>query len=214
MMTWLLIAFAVASGVDWRRLGLLALALVAPAPFLALVAFAWWRARPDTSLRAVRFAQAVSAELRAGASLRQAVERSALSVEANEVGRLCREGSAMSVVAGAASRDFPEVGAELSALLARAGDIGISPASLFDEIGDLALAQVEVAHEVSMASASARATGAVLLGAAVLGVGWTLAHSGLEPFLRQPAQRAAALTGAVLVLGGLAVSLVILRRAR
>jgi hypothetical protein len=73
---------------------------------------------------------------------------------------------------------------------------------------------VEVAHEVSMASASARATGAVLLGAAVLGVGWTLAHSGLEPFLRQPAQRAAALTGAVLVLGGLAVSLVILRRAR
>jgi hypothetical protein len=120
----------------------------------------------------------------------------------------------MSDVATAASIDFDDVGPELGALLARASDIGVSPASLFDEIGGLALAQVEVAHEVSIASAPARATGAVLLLSAVLGVGWALTRGGLEPFLRHPAQRAAALIGAGLVLAGLAASIVVLRRAR
>jgi hypothetical protein len=90
----------------------------------------------------------------------------------------------------------------------------MSPAPLFDEIGGLALAQIEVAHEVSIASASARATAAVLLVAAVVGVSWGLARGGLEPFLRHPAQRAAVLVGAALVALGLALSVLILRRAR
>jgi hypothetical protein len=117
-------------------------------------------------------------------------------------------------VARAASSDFEDVGPELGALLGRAGDIGVSPASLFDEIGGLALAQVEVAHEVAIASAPARATGAVLLLSAVLGVGWALSRGGIEPFLRHPAQRAAILIGAALVLSGLVLTIVILRRAR
>jgi hypothetical protein len=120
----------------------------------------------------------------------------------------------MSAVAKAASSDFDQVGPELEALLARTGDIGVSPAALFDEIGSLALAQVEVAHEVSMASAPARATGSVLLLAAVMGVGWALSRGGLEPFLRHPAQRAAIVVGAALVVGGVALSIVILRGAR
>lgn len=213
-MTLLLIAAAVAAGVDWRRLTLLGVGLAAPALFMGLVALAWWRARPGLSMRAVRFSEAVSAELRAGASLRQAVEKSALSVDAAEVAQLCRVGAPMSLVGRAASTDFEAVGPELSALLARAGDIGVSPAALFDEIGGLALAQVEVAHEVSMSSASARATGAVLVGAAVAGVAWALTSSGLEPFLRHPAQRSAVVVGVMLVLSGLALSILILRRAR
>jgi hypothetical protein len=213
-MTWVMMAAGLAAGVEWRRIAVLALGLAAPAPFLALVALLWWRARPGLSMRAVHFCEAVSAELRAGAAMRQAVEKSALSVDASGVARLCREGASMSDVATAASIDFDDVGPELGALLARAGDIGVSPASLFDEIGGLALAQVEVAHEVSIASAPARATGAVLLLSAVLGVGWALTRGGLEPFLRHPAQRAAVLIGAGLVLSGLAVSIVVLRRAR
>jgi hypothetical protein len=213
-MTWVFIAAGLAAGVDWRKLTLLALGIAAPAPFLGLVALAWWRARPAQSLRAVRFSDAVSAELRAGASLRQAVEKSALSVDAGDVARLCREGAPMPVIANAASTDFEEVGPELGALLARSGDIGVSPAALFDEIGGLALAQVEVAHEVSMASASARATAAVLVGAAVVGVGWALSRGALEPYLRQPAQRTAVVLGAALVASGLAVSILIVRRAR
>jgi hypothetical protein len=212
--TWAIIAAGVAAGVEWRRISVLALGLAAPAPFLALVALLWWRERPGLSMRAVRFCEAVSAELRAGATMRHAVEKSAVSVDAPGVARLCREGAPLSAVARAASADFDDVGPELGALLARAGDIGVSPASLFDEIGGLALAQVEVAHEVSIASASARATGAVLLLSAVLGVGWALTRGGLEPFLRAPAQRAAVLIGAVLVVSGLVLTVVILRRAR
>jgi hypothetical protein len=120
----------------------------------------------------------------------------------------------MTEVARTASTDFDQVGPELAALLARADDIGVSPASLFDEIGGLALAQVEVAHEVSIASAPARATGAVLLLAAVFGVGWALTRGGVEPFLRHPAQRAAVILGAGLVVSGLALAILILRRAR
>lgn len=213
-MTWAFVAAALAAGVDWRKLALLTLGLAAPVPFMGLVALAWWQARPGLSMRAVRFSEGVSAELRAGASLRHAVEKSAVSVNADEVARLSREGAPMTVVARAASTDFDDVGQELSALLTRAGDIGVPPAALFDEIGALALAQVEVAHEVSMASASARATGAVLVGAAVIGVGWALSSSGLEPLLRHPAQRAAAVVGLLLVASGLALSMVLLRRAR
>jgi hypothetical protein len=213
-MIWAFLAAGVAAGVDWRRLAILALGRAAPGLFLGLTALAWWRARPGLSMRAVHFCEAVSAELRAGASLRQAVEESAVSVDAPQVARLCREGAPMSVVAGAASAEFDQVGPELGALLARAGDIGVSPASLFDEIGGLALAQVEVAHEVSIASAPARATGAVLICAAGVGVGWALTRSGLEPYLRHPAQRAAVLIGAALVGSGLGLSLMVLRRAR
>jgi hypothetical protein len=213
-MIWVFVAAGLAGGVEWRRLALLVLGLVAPIPFMGLVALAWWQARPGSSMRAVRFSEAVSAELRAGASLRQAVERSAVAVDAGEVARLSREGAPMSVVAKGASAEFDDVGQELAALLARAGDIGVPPAALFDEIGGLALAQVEVAQEVSMASASARATGAVLVGAAVAGVGWALSSSGLEPLLRHPAQRASAIIGVLLVVSGLTLSIVILRRAR
>jgi hypothetical protein len=195
-MTWVIVAAALAAGVEWRRLAALALALVAPLPFLGLVALLWWRARPGLSTRAVRFCEAVSAELRSGASMRQAVEKSALSVDAPAVARLCREGAPMTEVARTASTDFDQVGPELAALLA------------------LALAQVEVAHEVSIASAPARATGAVLLLAAVFGVGWALTRGGVEPFLRHPAQRAAVILGAGLVVSGLALAILILRRAR
>jgi hypothetical protein len=213
-MIWVFVAAGLAAGVEWRRLALLALGLTAPIPFMGLVALAWWQARPGLSMRAVRFCEAVSAELRAGASLRQAVERSAVAVDAGEVARLAREGAPMAAVARAASAEFDDVGLELAALVARAGDIGVPPAALFDEIGGLALAQVEVTQEVSMASASARATGVVLVGAAVVGVGWALSSSGLEPLLKHPAQRASAIIGVLLVASGLALSILILRRAR
>jgi len=76
------------------------------------------------------------------------------------------------------------------------------------------LAQVEVAHEVSVASAPARATGAVLLVAPILGFVWALTQGGLESLLRHPAQRAAALVGMALVVAGVTLSVLIVRRAR
>ncbi len=213
-MTWSLIALAVGAGVDWRRLALLSLAVVAPLPMAILVAIHWWRARPGLSMRASRFCEAVSGELRAGASLRASVETAAVSVEAVELARCCRIGAPMDQVARAAQEEFSEIGPELGTLLARVDGLGVSPAALFDEIGALALAQVEVAHEVSVASAPARATGAVLLVAPILGLGWALTQGGLESLLRHPAQRAAAVVGMALVVAGVTLSVLIVRRAR
>lgn len=213
-MTWALIAFGLAVGVDWQRLALLTLAVIAPVPLGGLIAVHWWRARPGLSLRATRFCEAVSGELRAGASLRASLEKAAQSVEASEVARRCRIGAPMDEIALAAKAEFSEVGPELGALLARADGLGVSPAALFDEIGGLALAEVEVAHEVSIAAAPARATGAVLLLAPILAIGWALTRGSLEAFVRHPAQRAAVLIGLALVVAGVALSIVILRRAR
>lgn len=213
-MTWALIAFGIVVGVEWRRLALLSLAVIAPLPLAGLMAVHWWRARPGLSLRATRFCEAVSGELRAGASLRAALEKAAHSVEAFEVARRCRIGAPMEQIGQAARTEFSEIGPELGALLARADGLGVSPAALFDEIGSQALAQVEVAHEVSIASAPGRATGAVLLFAPILAIGWALTRGSLEAFVRHPAQRAAVLIGLALVGAGITLSIVILRRAR
>jgi hypothetical protein len=212
--TWALVASGLALGADWRRLALLVVALLLPVPSACVVAVHWWRARPGLSMRAARFCEAVSSELRAGASLRGGLEDGALSVEAWELARLCRTGASLGEIGREARVEFAEIGPELGALLARADGIGGSPAALFDEIGGLALAEVEVAHEVSIASAPARATGAVLLIVPLLAVGWAVTHRDLEPYLRHPAQRAAVLLGLALVAAGLVSSIMILRRAR
>ena len=210
----LLIAVAVAAGLEWRRLALLTLAVAAPLPMAGLVAVHWWRTRPGLSMRPGRFCEAVSGELRAGASLRASLETAAVSVEAMEVARYCQMGAPMDQVARAAKAEFGEIGPELEALLARADGLGVSPAALFDEIGALAMAQVEVAHEVSIASAPARATGAVLLLGPILAIGWAFTEGRFEGLLRQPAQRAAALVGLALVVVGITLSVLILRRSR
>jgi hypothetical protein len=212
-MTSLLIALAVAAGLEWRRIALLTLAVAAPLPMAGLIAVHWWRSRSGLSMRPARFCEAVSAELRAGASLRASLETAAVSVEAMEVARGCRMGAPMDQVARAAKAEFAEIGPELGALLARADGLGVSPAALFDEIGTLALAQVEVAHEVSIASAPARATGAVLLLGPILAIGWAVTEGRLEGLLRHPPQRAAALVGLCLVGVGITLSVLILRRA-
>ena len=123
-------------------------------------------------------------------------------------------GAPMDQVARAAQDEFSEIGPELGTLLARVDGLGVSPAALFDEIGALALAQVEVAHEVSIASAPARATGAVLLVVPILALGWALTQGSLEGLLRHPAQRAAVVVGLALVVAGVTLSVLILRRAR
>jgi hypothetical protein len=212
--TWVIIALALAAGVDWRRVALLALAVAAPVAVAGLIFALWWRARPIVSMRATRFCEAVSGELRAGATLRASVGAAAASLEAVEISRCCRQGAPMNQIALAAKSEFREIGPELGTLLARAEGLGESPAALFDEIGALALAQVEVAHEVSIASAPARTTGAVLLLVPILAISWALTRGSLDELLRQPAQRAAVLVGLALVCAGITLSVLILRRAR
>ena len=160
-MTWVLIALALAAGVEWRRVAL-ALAVAAPVLMAGLITAPWWRARPVLSMRATRFCEAVSGELRAGHAPRLGGGSRDFS-GCGEISRCCRQGGTDEPGRPVAKYEFSEIGPEPRRCLARADGLGVSPAALFDEIGALALAQVEVAHEVSIASAPARATGAVLL---------------------------------------------------
>jgi hypothetical protein len=213
-MSWVFVAAGLAAGADWRRLILLALVLAFPAPAIAALGVHWWRQRLPVSMRGAGFCDAVSSEMRAGASFRFAVTTAARSVDADVVSDLCRTGAPMATVAAAARLEFPEIGDELGSLLARSEGRGVSPASLFDEIGTLALAQAEVAREVATASAPAKATGAVLLLAPLAAIISTAGRGGFDLYLAQPTQRVAASLGALLVTIGLGATILILRRAR
>ncbi|MGH8914587.1 MAG: hypothetical protein ACRDZM_08755 [Acidimicrobiia bacterium] len=212
-MIWASIAAGLALGADWRRLGLLALALALPLPTALLVGYHCWRERPDVSSRAPRFCDAIATELRAGATFRAALDSAARSVDATRLVELFESGASVSDVAEAAREEFAEIGDELNALLTRTDGMGVAPAALFDEMGSLALAQVDVAHEVATASAPAKATGVVLLIGPSIAILLTAGH-GLDGYLAQPAQRAAALAGIGLTLTGLVATAMILRSAR
>jgi hypothetical protein len=165
-------------------------------------------------MRAVWFCEAVSTELAAGSSLRSALERAAASVDAGEIALQCRQGAPLELIATMAQADFPEIGEELGALLARAGRIGVGPASLFDEMGDLALAQIQVGNEIATASAAGKAAAFILLALPITALVFTLSKGDLDPFFTQPAQRGAAVIGAILTIAGLVAALATLRTAR
>jgi hypothetical protein len=141
------------------------------------------------------------------------LETAAQSVGATELVELIRLGASMADIARAARAEFAEIGQELGALLTATDGMGVAPAALFDEMGNLALAQVEVAHELATASAPAKATAVVLLVAPIAAIVVT-ASRGFDAYLAQPAQRAAALLGMGLTFAGLVTAVMIMRRSR
>lgn len=213
-MIWLFLSAGLAANVDWRRLLILGGAMHWPLPALGLVAFHVWRNRPDRSMRGPVFCDAVANEIRAGASIRQALETAARSVDAEPVLVACREGASMLEVAAAAGNEFTEIGIELRTLISRAHNLGVTPASLFDELGSLGLAKVQVQQEVAAASAPAKAAATVLLAVPAIALFLALARGGLSPYLARPEQRGAVLIGLVLTLAGLVSAVALLRRGR
>lgn len=213
-MIWALLALGLALEADWRRLALLAVMMAAPVPALLLVGAHWWRSRPDQSMRAPWFCDAVAAEIRAGSTVRLALETAARSVDATRIADLCSTDASMEEIAAAARVEFPGIGVELGALVARAQRLGVTPAALFDELGNLGLAQVEVAHEVAAATAPAKAASVVLLAVPMVALAVVTGRGDIDSYLAQPAQRAAALIGLSLTLVGLTLAVLMLRGSR
>lgn len=213
-MIWAMLAIGLALDADWRRLALLAAVLAAPIPALLLVGTHWWRSRPDQSMRAPWFCDAVAGEIRAGSTVRLALETAARSVDASRIADLCSADAAMDEIADAARVEFPEIGAELGALVARAQRLGVTPAALFDELGSLGLARVEVLHEVATATAPAKAASVVLLAVPMVALAIVIGRGDIDSYLAQPAQRSAALIGLALTLVGLSAAALMLRGSR
>ncbi|HEY6628961.1 MAG TPA: hypothetical protein VI193_08255 [Acidimicrobiia bacterium] len=210
----LLIGWGVIHGLDRQRTLLLLLVVIAPVPFAGLLGVHAWRARPRVSTRAATFCEAVAGELRSGSSLRFALERAAASVDAPILERMSRDGAPFVEIGRRAEEEFAEIGLELGAVIERLSRLGSPAAALFDEMGVLALAQVEVAHEIATATAPARATAVVLLLVPLAAIGSATLNNRLGGYLESSPQRISALIGLSLVIGGLLVAGAILRRSK
>lgn len=213
MTSLVLISWAHVMGLAPLRLLLLAAVAYLPLPTATVVAIVLWRQRSRSASRTALFCNAVAAELRAGAVLRDALRaafRSTSSEEADEVDWFGDIGHIGETLA----RAMPEIGEELRLTVASASRSGSSTSMLFDELGSYVMALDDVRHEVAMATAPARATAALLIGAPVVYTVASLSNGELRALLAVPAQRIAALTGLVLFAVGLAVATMVLWRAR
>ncbi len=210
----LLVGWGLLAGLDRARVLLLVAALTVPVPLGCLLGVHVWRSRSRPSTRSTLFCEAVSGELRSGASFRSALERAAESVGALGLARLCGAGAPASVLANAVRAEFGEVGEEAATVIEHGSRMGGPVAPLFDEMAALALARIEVLHEVASATAPARATSVVLLAAPLLAVVWAFSSGRLSSYLATPSQRASALLGLGLVAVGIVLAGALLRRAR
>lgn len=203
------LAGAFAAGMDIRRFAVLAAAVLAPFPSVLLVAYALWRGRRIAENRAALLCEAVSAELRAGASLRTALETSAASVGCHAASRLAHSGAPLADVAHAVGDSLPEIRAELELTMVSAQRSGARVADLFEEIGGLAIAGAEVAREVRISTSPVRATLIVFAAAPLAYLAWR----GAIPQEQSSQTELASVAGALLFLGGLAAATWMIRRS-
>ena len=208
----LLIAVAFAAGVDPRRLATLAAAVYLPVVLGAVILVLVWRARPREDHAPAMFCEAVASELRSGATLRDALSGAAASVGSGSHPAM-PVAATLPELAGAIGRRFPGIAEEVRLTVINAGRVGSDSAAIFDEIGALALAQSEIAHEVQVATAPGRATALLLVGAPVLYVSGQLGSGSLSRMLASGQQRVVALAGLGLFLSGLVLAGLVLWRA-
>ena len=207
------IVVAHAIGVDVRRVALLAAAVYLPWAVAVMVAMVAWRARPDDDHGPSLFCEGVSAELRAGATLRDALATASGSIGSIEPSELRTDIAPISEVAAATGALFPTIGEELRLTVLNAARSGSQAADLFDEIGSLAISQSEVKREVRIATAPGRATAMLLVGAPVAYLLTRAGSGGLDRLLESGQQRAAVLVGLALFGLGAAAAIVVVWRA-
>lgn len=213
MSEWLVVAWALGAGMDWRVVVILLASLLFPFWALAAIGVHVVVRRPGTSTRSAVFCQSVARELRTGAPLRDAIADAARAVEAGEISRSLDSGNLLEDIIPELRAEFPEVGQEIGALAASVAETGSAAAPLFQELGDLALARVETAEEIRVATSPARASVAVLVGLPILYIGYQLSTGAIGDLLGDPAQQGVAFVGIALAGAGLVVSALLVRRA-
>ena len=213
MIVVLTLAVGLVMGVDLRRLLLLAGTVYFPLVVGALVGLHWYRARPDETTKPALFCMGAASELRAGASLRDALTAAATSVGIDPIALRATSGAPMAEVAGHVSGEFPSIGEEIRLTVMAAARSGSDSAALFDEIGSLAIAQSEIRREVRVATAPGRATALLLVGAPIVYVTGRAGSGNFSELLGSAEQRFVTLIGLALFLGGVVVTGLILWRS-
>jgi len=208
------LAVAYALRADPRRIALLAGAVYQPWMVAVVVAWIVWRARPVEDQGSSLFCEGVAAELRAGASLRDALVTASASV-----GRAAFPGrvhtAPIAVLATEVGALFPAMADELRLTIIAVSRSGSQAADLFDEMGSLAISQSEVKREVRIATAPGRATALLLVGAPAAYLLSRVSSGGLDRMLESGQQRAAVLAGlALFALGAIGAVVVVWRASR
>jgi Flp pilus assembly protein TadB len=209
----LVISWAIVAGMDRRVIAILGVAMLLPYLAIAAIGIHALLNRPGTSTRSAVFCESVARELRSGASLRVAIGEAAGSVGAGDVSKALESGALLIDVVADLRHEFPEIGHEIEVLVAAVADAGSAAAPLFQELGDLALSQVEMTEEIRVATAPARASALVLVGLPVVYLGHQLSTGAIADVLGNPAQQGVAAAGALLAGIGLVASLSLVRRA-
>ena len=198
----------------WEALALGAAAVLPWWAGLAGIAAGIWvalrKSRPDP-YQEVAYLQAVSAELRAGRSLRQALVDAgtrAPDLDLARMARLCRSGRPMLEVAGAAAEALPGSGRLAAAAVRIGAESGGRVSAAFATLAGIQTDRIELQREVRAAGSAARASVAVLT---VLPVGGLLAAAttGMLSDLMSMGSVGPVLVGigTVLLIGGASVTL-------
>ncbi len=207
------VAAAVAVGLEFRKMMLLAGAVFAPLAMLGGLAVLYWRQRTIAESRAAMFCEGVASELRSGSPLGHALAAAAAPVEEAALDALT-PGTPQTEAAHMVGEAFPEVGPELESTITAAFRSGSKSADLFDEIGSLAIAQAEVSREVRVASAPARATALIFIAAPTIYLVLQARSGGLARLLAHPEQRLVSMIGLGLFGAGLLAAGLLAWRAR
>lgn len=209
MIGFVMVAAALAAGLAPWRVVMLAAVLLVPLPALAAVVVLAWKARHTEDNRAALFCEGVASELRAGANLRLALATTAVSLG----GPVPADDIPLSDVATEMAARFAGIEEELRLTIVTAARSGSAAAAIFDELGALALAQSEIAHEVRMATAPGRATALVFIGAPLTFVLSRLSSGQAKALIASPQQRVVTLLGLGLFVVGLTIASVVAWRA-
>lgn len=214
MAKYVFLLVAINLGVDYRMVVLMAVALFLPFVGLVGVAGHMYRSRARRDTRAAVFCQSMARELRAGESLRNALESAGQIVSFRRLSTAIESGDTLDQLSPILRAEFPEIGVELATVVHSVAISGGSSAGLFDELGDLALAQVEITEEIRVATSPARASAAVLIGLPVIYLVYQFGTGRIDDLVRRPLQQGLTTVGIGLVLLGTAVSFWLVRRAK
>ena len=145
-----------------------------------------FRARRVEPFQEVAYLQAVSAELRAGRSIRHALVEAcgrAPGLDLAYLARLARSGRPMEEVAEAASVALPGTGRLAAAAMRIGAESGGQVASAFATLSGIQADRIELARETRAAGATARASVVVLTAVPVCGLAVALLTGSLSDLM-------------------------------
>ena len=221
--TALVVGWALVAGMDWRLAVLVMAAVAQPwmaAVFLSgLVLVDARRVRKERGgcSEEAHVLLGVAGELRAGQGVRAAVaaagQRSA-RLDFHAVRRLVTSGASLERISQALAAAMPVHGALAGAALRVADRTGGRVAEVFESAAALALEEDELRQERRAATAQARTSAVVVVGIPVLAILYRTLSGGLAAGLSaSPVSAFLTISGVTLLALGVAVMLVLIRRA-